>query len=129
MLVLIKKVDIATGIIECDSVYGRVIGTWCSEPLPSLNRDYYIEVDIPQVIASKDITISDKEYCTISMQQQSVLVSGLVIDQEDYSLAIRIGLDILLVAVDFTARERSLLHQKVDLLAAQLDLYDTYTNT
>lgn len=129
MLVLIKKVDIASGIVECDSVYGNVTGKWCTEPLPSLNRDYNIEVDIPQMIASKDIAVSTKEHSSIKMLQQSALVSGRVIDQDDESLTIQLGHDILLVEVGFTLGERSLLHQMIDLEAARLDLYDTYTNT
>ena len=129
MIVSIKNVDIALGIVECDSAYGKVTGTWCSEQLPSLNRDYSIEIDIPQVISSKDIAFSERGHYSIEMLQQSAQISGLVIDQDDYSLTLRLGNDILLVEVDFTAHERSLLHQGVDLIAACLDLYDTCTIT
>lgn len=128
MLVWIKHVDSVSRKVECKSDYGIMVGTWCSETLPLTNRQYSIEIDIPQVIASKDICVTVEESVAIKMQRQHAIVSGIVVEQEDYLLTLRLGSSILLVEVDFAAHERFLLQQRITLMIARLDLYDTYTN-
>lgn len=128
MLVVIEKVDAASNIIECRSAHGKMKGKWCTKPLPMLSREYSIEIDIPKVVTKESVVISTERDSRIETGPQSVLVSGKVCDQDDYSLTLQLGHDMLLVEVDFTLGERSLLNNMIDITAEQLNLYDTRIN-
>lgn len=129
MLVVIEKVDAAFSIIECRSTYGRIKGKWCTKPLPLLSQEYSIEIDIPNVVSKESVAISAERVGRIETGKQLVLVSGKVCDQDDYSLSLQLGHDMLLVEVDFTLRDWPLLNNIVEITAEHLNLYDTRINT
>lgn len=108
--------------VNFSTEYGNACALWIGEK-PQINKEYFVEFEIPDVLCwQKDIIFSDKEECTIGMQNNKFCFIGVFesIEDDGYTV-IRLGDNIISIE---TQGEPPDLGSNVKITANNLLLYD-----
>jgi hypothetical protein len=119
----VSIIDKQNDCVHACSPYGAFFGIWCSSSPPELKK-YIVELDSNDVITPNMLTFSSVKLPYIESRDHTTYLTGLVEENEDNILFLRIGADLVMLETAHDSDYSRYIGQYVQVMLFKLQLYD-----